>query len=765
MVLLQYAEDDGEIILHDVWREPVGDTLALLEGLTEKPICFFNAAFDWFHICKIFTMFSMLEDPEAIPSDCIEELAIIEERARYSPLCIKPVATLDLMLHARKGPYQSLMERSDIKVRRVPTRLAEPLQRELERRVQLDGIYFARRKDQTLPHWAIRDAYKTDGEVDPNFKNIVLKFHASGSLKVLAEHALGHKDILKFGEIEVNEKFRPKELGYAPYALAVGRPGAWNWAWPEVLERHIEHWGYNRLARQYAENDVVYTRDLYHFFDEPEAGDDDSELACMVAAARWRGFNVDIDKLKTQRAVCAAAKGSAPTSPNGVKGYLNEVMSPLEQKVLYDGTGKVILESIAKWEKEGVRHPAAERSEEVLAARFAAKEIETLDKLIKAGRFHASFKVIGALSSRMSGADGLNAQGIKSTDEVRECFDLADPGSQLSGGDFESFEVTISEAVYKDPQLRKDLTIPEKCTVCDGDDAIVCDCGGKNEKCKECNGHGKCKVCDGTGEYLQKIHGIFAQELFDMSYQDVIATKGTQGDKYKKGKGGIFAMNYGGTSYTLQKRLGVSEEVGDKAYEGFGKRYPGIAESRKRISDMFCSMRQPAGIGSAVEWHEPADKIESLLGFPRFFTLENRICRALFDLAQEPPKAWRNVKIKVQRRDRLQTASGAVQSALYAAAFAIQGSNMRAAANHEIQSTGAQITKYVQRRIWDLQPPGVNLWCTQPLNVHDEIMCVCAPEYVDAVRDLVGIAVETFVETVPLIKMEWSSKLTSWAGK
>ena len=294
----------------------------------------------------------------------------------------------------------------------------------------------------------------------------------------------------------------------------------------------------------------------------------------MVGAVRWRGFAVDVDKLKRQRDKCIAAKTDVPTSPNGVKGYLGMVMLALESKVLNDGTGKVILESITEWKEDDKPHPAAIRAQEVLDARQADKEIVDLDKLILAGRFHASFKVIGAKSTRMSGADGLNAQGVKGTDEVRGCFPLADPDFTLVGGDFESFEVCISEAVYKDPKLRADLT-----------KLYTCDCGSNPD----------CKFCEGKGTYHKKIHAIFAQELFGMTFDEVMMSIGTEDNKYKKGKSGIFAMNYGGTAYTLQTRIGISEEVAEKAYIGFGKRYPGIARARKRIEKMFCSMQQPAG--------------------------------------------------------------------------------------------------------------------------------------------------------------------------
>jgi DNA polymerase I-like protein with 3'-5' exonuclease and polymerase domains len=179
-------------------------------------------------------------------------------------------------------------------------------------------------------------------------------------------------------------------------------------------------------------------------------------------------------------------------------------------------------------------------------------------------------------------------------------------------------------------------------------------------------------------------------------------------------------MNYGGNENTLVTRLGIDEETAKKAYDNFGKRYPGIAKARQRIIDMFCSMTQPGGIGTEVIWKTPADYIESLF-------------------------------------------SGAVQSALYGAAFAIQGANMRAGANHEIQSTGADITKYVQNEVWKLQPFGVYPWQVQPMNVHDEIVCPCLPELAGEVESTVLTATETFRDKIPLIKMEWNKEAKSWA--
>jgi hypothetical protein len=726
----------------------------------------FNLAFDWFHINKLYTTWLQYikngGSPDDIPYHNIDEVAVAEEQARFLRICVKPISALDLMLHARKGPFQSLMSRNDIRVRRVPEIMAERLRTELENRVCLDGIYFKKRKNQYAPKWGIYDSVDKDGNVDPNFKDVVLKFNPEAGLKALAEYVLGVKseNILTMSD-HLPEKFMPEEVGYAPFAKALGRPGRWNGAWPEVIDRHILHWAFNARARKYATDDIVYTRGLHQHssFAEAVMGDDDSVLACMVGAVRWRSFRVDLERIKRQRSEATLRAARAPTAPSAVMRWLGLVMDDDERKILESrGTGDVILQEIGGtieeekceckgnnkectqcggsgtiekyvdyWETEdGDPHPAAERAREVRKARAANKEIELYDKLLQAGRFHASFVVIGTLSTRMSGSDGLNPQGIIGSKYVRECFLLADEDEQLDGGDFASFEVCISAAVYNDKGLEADIK------------------SGK------------------------KIHALFAEALFpDQTYDSIMESKGskTGRDFYTDGKRGVFGLNYGGNADTLVKRLGVIKETAEQAFARFEKRYPGVKRARMRIIDMFCSMRQPRGIGTQVEWHDPADKIESLLGFPRYFTLENKICKALYDLAQSPPEEWREVRVKVVRRDRTQSAAGACQSALYGAAFGLQGSCMRAAANHVIQSTGAGITKAVQRAIWELQEAGIHLFRVSPLNIHDEIMAPCSPEMSSKVTETVQKKVEEYRPIVPLIAIDWGSKLKSWASK
>lgn len=745
-VLIQWAEDARPIQLHNIWQETVGATKDLIFKIVNSSVCGFNLAFDWFHLAKIYTIWNLL-DNDIIPEDAIEEIAILEPLARTGP-CLKPKAAVDLMLHARKGPYQSLMNRKDIRIRRVPALLATKVAQYLENNIELNGIYFAKRKDRFAPKWQVFNIAD-----EPDFKNIVLKFHPAGGLKNLAVHTgiADPKTLLQYGR-DVGVALRPVEYGWAPFACAVGRPGRWQGAWPDVIQLHINYWAYNPLGRQYAKDDVTYTRDLYHYFGSPASGDDDSELACMVGAVRWHGFKIDIPKIKDLRAIAIKKSTLAPKDPGRVRDYILPHMSETEKLAMLTPRGEIstarpYLDVVKTWENQktcidcrgsgcgncnetgliatGGKHPAAIRAQAVLDARKAKKEVELYDKLLTAGRFHASFVVIGALSNRMAGCDGLNPQGINHQDIVRSSFPLADDGFTLCGGDFDAFEVKLADAVYGDITLRKELAAG------------------------------------------LKIHALFAMEMYpDKSYEEILKSKGQDPDMYGRGKNGVFTIIYGGDENTLVHKYSIPLEIAQKAFTSFQTKHPGIKKKQVRIFNSFCSMRQPKGLGTNVEWHEPADYVESLFGFKRYFTLENQICKALYTLACDVPEEWKDYKIKIKRRqDKLQTPAGAVMSALYGAAFQIQAANMRAAANHEIQSSGAQITKKVQRDVWDVQPVGINPWVVIPMNVHDEVMVPTKPAYISHVENVVLRSVESFRDKVPLIKMIWKKGLVSWAGK
>lgn len=766
IVLIQYAIGGGPIQLFEPWHEPIERTIELIESFAQNTIVGFNLTFDWFHMIQMYTTLIQFEDRSITPIDHIVEYAVYEKKARDLDITVKPHSCFDLMLHARKGPYQSTMDRKDIVIKRVPTPLAWELARELDSRIPLSDVYFAKKEDPTK-RWTVLDVENELGPV-PDFKNVALKFAPSSALKALASDVLGIS-ALKFMDIEPHRSLRPVERGYAPYALApfmdkkakrLRFPGPDNWhgKWPAVIKEHIAHWRFHSLARQYAEDDVKYTRLLYERFEiTPDQHDDtESTLACMAASVRWRGFKVNrqqLNKLKEQSRENLGKLRFNFKSKAACRGYLSEVLSETEMLGLsYNGrasTKKTILEELSRWTKEILcpdcngfgencgrclgrgtigteeKHPAAIRAKEILDARIAEAEIALYDKILTADRFHASVNIIGARSGRQSGADGLNAQGINHAKVIRECFTFAWDGFQLTGGDFAGSQVAIADAVYNDPKLRADLQ---------------------------------------SGKKLYTIFGLY---LFPgMSYEEITESKGSKVmDYYDRAKKGVLAMLFGGTPYTLATKVGITEEAADAGYQQFVDNYRVWGDARAKDIDTFCSMRQPGGIGSKVVWADPPDYVESMFGFRRYFTLENKITRALFDLANKPPRHWQTIKIKVMRRDREQTAGGAVQSALYAAAFAQQAANMRAAANHKIQSPEATIVKTLQRRIWDLQPFGVNTWRVQPLNIHDELMNPTRPDYVEKVRKVVNDLITEYRAYIPLMDIEWYDKLESWADK
>jgi DNA polymerase I-like protein with 3'-5' exonuclease and polymerase domains len=90
---------------------------------------------------------------------------------------------------------------------------------------------------------------------------------------------------------------------------------------------------------------------------------------------------------------------------------------------------------------------------------------------------------------------------------------------------------------------------------------------------------------------------------------------------------------------------------------------------------------------------------------------------------------------------------------------------MRAACNHEIQSTGAELTKKLQALIWDIQPEGVNRWRVQPMNVHDEILTPTHPSFVSEVRDRVDSFVTEHKALVPLLAIDWHDRISDWSKK
>ncbi len=312
----------------------------------------------------------------------------------------------------------------------------------------------------------------------------------------------------------------------------------------------------------------------------------------------------------------------------------------------------------------------------------------------------------------------------------------------LCGGDFDSFEVTLADAVFGDDNIRSDLL---------------------------------------SG---LSIHTVMGQQLYpEKTLEQILASKehkdGGLVDMYTRGKQAVFAMLYGGDAGTINKKLSIKMAIAEAAFDGFQERYPGIRKAREANQKKFGAMVQEGGIGTAITWHDPDEYCETFLGFRRYFTLENLICKTLYNLAHNIPKRWHlsdtigtcadgtplTSPRTCNRRDRTQTLAGAASSAIYGAAFQLQAANKRAADNHLIQSPGAIITKALQAATWAHQPHGIGEWYVAPMNIHDEVMVVAKPELADALAESAALVVESFREKVPLIALSWEKYKPSWGEK
>lgn len=550
--------------------------------------------------------------------------------------------------------------------------------------------------------WSIKELQKPERE----FVNLELHFHPTMRLKALIAH------IFKIPTIEdaVPKWFNFEEKYYDPYDLA----------WVPHLDKFSKYWYHNPKAIQYATEDVLHLHRLDDHFGNPECGDNDSELACCVANVRYKGYAINIEAA-AQRVIHIGEQETVVNvnSHPQVKHYLREVADPVMQTFI-QSTDKKTLQKLAREEGE-----LGKRAKYIIEARKGNKIKDLLSKLIEIGSFNPSFKVIGAKSGRMSGGEEyesegrINPQGINREQSIREIFTLSDdPAYELGGGDFDSFEITIAAAIYQDDTLNRELA-------------------------------------DGL-----KFHALIGGEWFELTYEQLMKDK----DLYNRAKTGVFSWLYGSMGASLANKMGLDEAQMTASMNKLFRKYPGIKQAQELIKKSFCTLYQ-ADIGQPITYHEPANSVSTLGGYRRYYGLENKIVKGLLDLANNPPLSLKMQGVVERSKNRKQTVVGSCQSALFGAAFQLQQSNYRTAQNHVIQGTGAEITKHVQRKIWDMQPTGVGQFLVIPMNMHDEILTVYKRELRNDVKNVVDSCVEQARSIIPLIGMTWKTNMKNWGEK
>ena len=720
-VLIQWAIDDGPIQIHNIFKEPVYKTLRLIELMCEHTVVGYNLAHDSFHINRTYGVLKQL--PMSLVPTALNIHDFENDAVCHDEYCVKPKHCIDFLILGKKGPFQSVMKQKPIVLKKVPKVIAEEVLEKLKSTVEIPDIYFKGNKTIRGANWKIVDID------DEDFINIKLAFNPKAALKNIIEHITGNEALT----IEDLPQFKKaEEYEYFP---TLG-------TWLDVAEEHIWGWSNNPTRLKYAKDDVEYLRILRKYFEEKGVDiisvDSDSELAWAVGANFWRGFAVDLPRIKKlyDKVDYELNKYSDIkfNSSQWTLKYLHESCSVTERKG-FKNTRIETLRNIAddKDFQEG-NSELVKKCNLIIKLRHLYKERDLYQKLITAKRLYVQFKVMGTKSNRMSGGSesfitskgSISPQGIQNDPEVRSCFPLAHNDMQLSGGDFDSFEVSIAEAEYNDPELRQDLL------------------------------KGK------------KIHALLAEAMYEnVSYDEIIKYKKISEDEplgyYARGKRAFFARLYGALIDLLCKILWLTEDQVWKGLKYFFTKYKGVKESQDKTYADHQALIQEGGIGTRIVWKEPKEYVESFLGFKRYFRLEYDICKTLFDMAQNLKVSSR---MKVVRRDRMQTAGGATRSAIYAAAFNIQSQIMRSAVNHKIQSPGGQTTKNLQWELWDtFQPFGCQKWHIMLFNVHDELMVAHLEELGQKIEKVVNSFIEKMKNKIPLIAMEWKINLKHWGEK
>lgn len=764
-VIFQYKFDAEPAVKFCPWTSPVSETMALIERFCEGLVVCHNITFDWLKLQQWYNAAAALSKehgPDFRPIDDVDSFIHHEYHSR-GVYCIKPQAAVCTLMMAQKTMGGASLATKEIRVRKLPVEVAPAVAKLLNDRTELPEIMFARR--QATERWSV--AVSDEGEA---WSDVVLKFAPSSGLKEIAKFVLGVEDTQKLG-FDLATPPNPFEVGYVPYVamhkydsnyvVTYKKDGKERKSptWPALLDDHLNYWVPDGTPQdKYAMDDIKLLKMLYEHFDSPET-DFDGELGCQVASVRAAGFDIDTSLLSQQTLLSQAEIKNAEVNVDAhlkVKEYINEALDPMERIITEKGCPKDVLKSIIKEmnveeeEEEccddgcprcdglGVipvgPMPVAKRAKHILHVRKHKKRLQIYKKLRAAGGAYPSFRVIGTKSGRMAGADKMNYHSIDGSKEIRSIFTMTnDPDMVVSGGDMNSQELAIAAAVMGDDTLADDVS---------------------------------------TGKSL---HGVFAAAASGIPYKQIMAKredKGSiEGTWYKKAKICVYAILYGAAAFNISQTLGCTVEEAERTIADFFKKYPHMAETRKKVRSSLAALTSGEG-GLKIRKPEMT-YIESIFGYRRSFQLEYDVLNILFtamnEWKEETETQFKGIdfKKKIVRKEAKgeQTYFACVYSALFGGAFSLQNKIQRAALNHVIQSAGRTCTLRVQKRVWDeVQPTGVHVFRIRLMSVHDELATVTNREDAEIVSKAVYDEMKALTETVPLLSLDWATDVKSWYG-
>ena len=796
VVLIQYGYFREQVHLYHVFEHTSRETMALIERIMDEGYVVFNAAFDQFKLQQLYCLLDAAGQPGKRPT--AKRLHNVERRAVFGP-CVKPRHILDLDVALRSGPYQMFMGRDPVVVYNVPDMVLDDTRHLLDGHVAegLDPLYFSGIK--TVED---RGRFKVVDEVDnPGFHHLKLSFRPQLTLKRIHQHIFGQArdglpvppEIMPLDKQPKPGKSSKVSWTWMPYAEAVEFQGVKRERmWPEVLNKHVKFW--LETDSSYAEDDITMLYDLDEHLEFPEANDTNSVLAAAVGSVRYRGFPINL-AAATERHLEAEEKvrqservlGCSLDQHSRIRERLMDAcVEELEQTAITSSSDEVLLQ-LTKWETEdGAEHPVAKIASLVREGRTAKKRVNLLSKLLLVGRFHPGFRVLGTVTDRMAGSDGINPQGIDKQEEIRGLFtmvdephivrdyferyeprslrsryvksvlkDLTDDPFTLSGGDFEGFETAIAVAVWADETLGAYVRAGEKPYMLLG------------RRLYETSINTRLRARYLEALKKRKVNAIKAMKIAQKYTPEVLRwlKRSEFGDEKGRAKNAWYGWVYGAQTKKLSETTGLSETEVDQAFAKLYEELPGVKESRTAVQEALRCIA--IGEGGKWHWRDPIPFIDSLLGYTRTFEREIPLIRRLWAATDHIPREWNQPGVEIVRSEKRgpQQVGSAVRSAIFGAAMSMQGRIQRQGSNFQMQCPGAMICKRCQASIWGLQPPGVSKWLVQPINVHDEVICQHRAKVGQSCSDALYSEVEAHRRLVPLIAIDWKQDIPSWYDK
>lgn len=329
----------------------------------------------------------------------------------------------------------------------------------------------------------------------------------------------------------------------------------------------------------------------------------------------------------------------------------------------------------------------------------------------KTGRIHSSFTQImdtGRLScggkNKNTKEEYINLQNIPADSETRSCFTHA-PGNILINADYTGQEQIVFANWTQDPDLLDFYR-------------------------------------QGLGDMHSYIASKIYPELSNASLDEIMLK---HPNKRQEAKRAGFAINYGGTGYTISQNLGISEEEGNFVYNAYFKAFPGIKKYFNKITGYalkhgYILFNNLTRSKSFIPFFEEYKKLENTVNAPNFWEVYREEKRLNSDLyLTELKPIVRNY-------------------------FKKKGEISRKALNYPIQGSSAEITKIACINIFKYIKKQSLLSVVKITNIiHDEIVLEMPEEIAPSMKIVVKKCMEDAGNLFcKIVKLQADPHIVDW---